>query len=341
MTEAEPDLRIDARAVVGQIEREIRRHIAQTLNRRGAVVALSGGLDSSVVTALCVRALGRERVLGLLLPERESTPESLSLGRTMADSLGIRAVEEDIGPALSALGCYARRDAAISSVIPDYSDTWKCKLVISVGNCERTFPIFHVVAKSPAGEVRRARLPLHSYLQVVAATNFKQRLRTTMEYHYADALRYAVAGTANRLEFELGFFVKNGDGAADIKPIAHLYKTQVWQLGEYLGIPSSITQRAPTSDTYSLPQSQEEFFFGIALPHMDLLLYAVNHCLKAHHVAARIGMTVGDVERWYAAIASMRRSAKYLHESPVLMDRELAPVCGISGPPSLSNGGWH
>src|SRR5947209_11714051 len=143
MTETAPDLRIDSQAVVGQIEREIRRDIAQKLNRRGAVVALSGGLDSSVVAALCVRALGRERVLGLLLPERESTPESLSLGRTMADSLGIRAVEEDIGPALSALGCYARRDAAISSVIPDYSDMWKCKLVISVGNCERTFPIFH------------------------------------------------------------------------------------------------------------------------------------------------------------------------------------------------------
>ena len=121
------------------------------------------------------------------------------------------------------------------------------------------------------------RLPLQEYLQIVAATNFKQRIRKTLEYFHADRLNYAVVGTPNRLEYDQGFFVKNGDGAADVKPIAHLYKTQVYALARHLGLPEEICNGAPTTDTYSLPQGQDEFYFALPYDQMDLALWALNH----------------------------------------------------------------
>ena len=136
-------------------------------------------------------------------------------------------------------------------------------------------------------------MPLDVYLGVVAATNMKQRTRKQLEYYHADRLNYAVLGTPNRLEYDQGFFVKNGDGAADIKPIAHLYKTQVYALAAHLGLPEEIRSRPPTTDTWSLAQSQEEFYFSVPYPTMDLCLFGLENGIAAAEVAARAGLTVG------------------------------------------------
>ena len=157
------------------------------------------------------------------------------------------------------------------------------------------------------------RLPPAAYLQLVAATNFKQRMRKMIEYYHADRLNYAVAGTPNRLEYDQGFFVKQGDGAADVKPIAHLYKTQVYALAEYLGVPEEIRRRPPTTDTFSLPQTQEEFYFALPYDQMDLCLYAQNHGVAADEVAPRVGLTAEQVERVFRDIEAKRRATRYLH----------------------------
>jgi NAD+ synthase len=314
-------LHLDSVAATARMEASIREIIFQQLHRRGAVVAISGGIDSSVVAALCVRALGPERVLGLMLPEADSSPDSLRLSLLLAASLGIRTQVEDISGILTAAGCYQRRDEAIRQVIPEYGDGYKCKIVLPDLLQNNSYPVFSVVVESPEGLRTKARLTLEAYLGVVAATNFKQRTRKMMEYYYADRFNYAVAGTPNRLEYDQGFFVKNGDGAADLKPIAHLYKSQVYELAAHLEIPEEIQRRPPTTDTYSLDQSQEEFYFPLPYQKMDVCLYAKNHQISPEEVAPAvglIGLTVEQVARVYRLIDSTRSATQYLHRAPVL-----------------------
>ena len=306
----------------GEIERIstwLRETVLGKLKRRGVVLGLSGGIDSSVVAALCVRAFGADRVLGLFMNEGESADDTARLARSIADHLAIATVNEDISPILVATGCYARRDAAIRSVIPRYAEGWKCKLVLpSVLDTDR-YRIFSVVVRSPDGEQLAARLSPAAYLEVVAATSFKQRTRKMLEYFHADRLVYAVAGTPNRLEYDQGFFVKNGDGAADVKPIAHLYKTQVYELAAALGVPDEIRTRPPTTDTYSLPQSQEEFYFSLPYDMMDACLYARDHGVSAAEAAVAIGRTAAQIERVYRDIDAKRAAARYLHAGPLTL----------------------
>lgn len=313
-------LRIDPAAVAGTIQEAIRNQIGATLHRRGAVVGLSGGIDSSVVAALCARALGPDRVLGLFMPERDSSPDTTRLGRLIADYLKLPTVLEDISPALEGAGCYARQLEAIRTVFPEYGDGWKCKIALpSILENDR-LNFFSLTVQDPKGEQRTARLPAGAYLQIVAATNFKQRIRKMTEYYHADRLNYAVAGTPNRLEWDQGFFVKQGDGSADFKPIAHLYKTQVYQLAEYLGIPAEIRSRPPTTDTYSMSQTQEEFYFALPYDRMDLCLYAVNHEVPAAEAAPALGLAAEQVERVYKDIERKRRTTHYLHLPPLLVN---------------------
>jgi len=307
-----------AAEVAGRIEERIREQVLGTLRRRGAVVGMSGGIDSSVVAALCTRALGPPRVVGLLMPERDSSPDALRLGRSMADHLGIRHLVEDLAPALAGLGCYARQLEAIRMVVPEYGDGWRCKLTLpSLLQGER-LNITSLTVEDPAGRQRSARMTPAAYLQLVAATNFKQRARKVMEYYHADRLNFAVAGTPNLLEYELGFFVKQGDGAADFKPIAGLYKTQVYALAELLGIPEEIRRRPPTTDTFSLAQSQEEFYFALPYREMDLCLWAHRHGTPAAEVAQVLGFTEAQVERVFRDIEAKRRVAAYLNRPPLL-----------------------
>jgi NAD+ synthase len=228
---------------------------------------------------------------------------------------------EDIAGILTAAGCYQRRDEAIRKVIPQYTEGYKCKIVLPDQVNESAYPIFSVVVQSPQGECTKARLTLDSYLGVVAATNFKQRTRKMMEYYYADRFNYAVAGTPNRLEYDQGFFVKNGDGAADLKPIAHLYKTQVYQLAAHLGIPEEIQKRPPTTDTYPLDQSQEEFYFPLPYDRMDLCLYAKNNDIQLEEVAPVVGLTAEQLARVYRVIDATRSATRYLHRPPVLCEQ--------------------
>src|ERR1043165_6822056 len=273
-------LNLDCQQEADRICASLREIVSPRLRKKGIVVAISGGIDSSVVAALSVRALGKEKVFGLMMPERDSAIETLDLSRGLAEHLGIQHAHEDISSILEALGCYRRRDEAIRRVVPDYGPGCRSKIVLPPV-VEEQYRLFKVVVEYPDGRLTETPLNLGAYLGVVAATNFKQRTRKMLEYYHADLLNYAVAGTPNRLEYDQGFFVKLGDGAADVKPIAHLYKTQVYQMAEFLQLPETIRKRPPTTDTYSLPQSQEEFYFSLPYEKLDLILYGKNNGYSA------------------------------------------------------------
>ena len=318
-------LAFDEEAEVARISEMIRTYVVHN-KRKGAIIAVSGGIDSSVVAALCVRALGAERVLGLHMPETESSGETLRISRSLTDSLGIDSVLEEISPILQAAGCYRRRDEAIRRVVPGYGPDHLSKIVLPSVVDSDALRVYSVVVQAPDGSQSTHRLTAEAYLEIVAATNFKQRTRKMLEYFHADRLNYVVAGTPNRLEYDQGFFVKLGDGAADVKPIAHLYKTQVSALAAHLGVPQEIQDRPSTTDTYSLPQSQEEFYFSLPYPRMDLCLYGLNNQVPIAEVAAGTGLTVEQVERVYRDIEQKRRTTAYLHEPPMLA----APVAEVA-----------
>ena len=319
-------LSIDAERASAEIEAAIRRQVRGSLRRRGAVLGLSGGIDSSVVAALCARALGPQRVLAILMPERDCSDDALRLGRLVGDALGIETIVEDVGPTLEGAGCYSRQQAAIRQVFGEYGPGWRCKLTLpSVVDGGSRLPVFRLTVESPEGEQQSARMPPGAYRQLVAATNFKQRARKTMEYYHADRLGYAVAGTPNRLEYDQGFFVKQGDGAADFKPIAHLYKTQVYALARFLGLPEEVCARPPTTDTFSMPQTQEEFYFSLPYAQMDRCLWGLDHEVPAAEVGAALGLTEAQVQAVYRDIRGKRRATAYQHAAPLLV----APVPSV------------
>jgi NAD+ synthase len=311
---------LDCEAEVARITTMLRDYLGRA-RRKGATVALSGGIDSSVVAALCVAALGPKRVFGIHMPERDSSEDTLGFSTMVSDSLGIDSAVEDITPVLEAAGCYERRDAAIRMVCPDYGPDHLSKIVLPSVVDSESLRLYSVVVQAPDGTTTRHRLTTESYLGIVAATNFKQRARRMVEYYHADRLNYVVTGTPNRLEYDQGFFVKLGDGAADVKPIAHLYKTQVYALADFLGVPEQVRTRPSTTDTYSLPQSQEEFYFSLPWNLMDLCLHGKNTGRPIEQVAESTGLTTAQVERVYGDIDQKRKTTAYLHLPPQLVER--------------------
>ncbi|TKB07438.1 NAD(+) synthase [Desulforhopalus sp. IMCC35007] len=312
-------LKIIPEQTTDQICTKLIEHL-RTLKRKGLIVGISGGIDSSVTLALAIKALGTDRVLALQMPERHSADETLSLSGLLAQTFDVETVHEDISGPLEAVKFYQRYEKAVQIVIPEYTAEWKSKIVVPNVVHKPGFTYFSIIAQPPSGETIKKRLPLKAYLEIVAATNFKQRIRKMLEYYHADRLNFAVTGTPNRLEYDQGFFVKLGDGAADIKPIAHLYKTQVYQLAEYLGVPKEICKRPPTTDTYSLPQTQDEFYFSLTYDKMDICLYGKNNGISAADVAPQVGLTAEQVENVFKDIESKRAATQYLHRQPLLIE---------------------
>lgn len=312
-------LEFDAERELDRIVEWLRTAV-RDLKRRGAIVGVSGGIDSSVVLSLCAAALEPNRVLAVLSPERDSSGDTIALSRLAVAQANVQSVEHDLTPILESFGCYALRDDAVQSLVPEYTPEWKMKIVLPPMGSGGRLRLFTLVAESPSGERVSRRLTADVYRGVLAAMNFKQRGRKVLEYYHADRLSYAVAGTPNRLEYDQGFFVKNGDGAADIKPIAHLYKTQVIRLSEALGVPEEIRDRVPTTDTYSLPQTQEEFFFSLPLRTLDICLFARDRGIAAQAVGEVADLSTDEVGQVFAEIDAKRKAAAYLHAAPVLVE---------------------
>jgi NAD+ synthase len=306
-------------AVVENIIEQMRGDILHRFKRNGAVVGISGGIDSSVCFALAARAFGPEKVLGVMLPEKDSSPESEMLARELASKFGVKAIKEEITSALSGFGCYERRDEAVKRVFPEYDPaSWKMKIgVRQSGLFSNLPPIFYLTIIDSDGNAKDKMLPARDYLQIVAASNFKQRTRMSMLYYHAEALHYAVIGTPNKHEQEQGFFVKYGDGAGDVMPIGNLYKTQVYQLAEYLGVPKGIIGRTPTTDTYSAEQTQEEFFYQLPFHLMDRFWYGFENGYPPSEVAAVMGETPERVEALFRNFERKRNTTEYLRMPPV------------------------
>ena len=316
-------LEIDARAETDRISGLLHQTVRQEMHKHGGVVGISGGIDSSVVLGLSVKAFGKENVTAVMMPEKDSDPLSERLARHLAEHFDVEPTLENITPVLEGFGCYPRRDEAIRRIFPEFDESsgYKSKIVLPQNLLnEDTLNFFSLTIITPDGEERTKRLPLREYLQIVAASNFKQRTRMSMLYYHAEIRNYAVIGTAQKNEHDQGFFVKYGDGGADIQPLAHLYKTQVYQLAEYLGVPEEIRRRPPTTDTYSAHSTQEEFFFRLPFKTMDLLWFAKENNLPVDEVAQVMGLSEIQIQRVFSDLSRKQRTTEYLRMPPVLLN---------------------
>jgi len=305
--------------LVEQITDRIRSDVQGRFRRMGGVVGISGGIDSSVTLALAVRALGPSRVTGIMLPEKDSSPDSEVLARELAETLGVETIKEEITGALNGFGCYRRRDEAVKRVYPEYDPTvHKMKIGIkSTGAHTGLPPVFHLTVVLPDGTEVVERLPSREMRTIIAASNFKQRSRMSFLYYHAERLHYAVIGTPNKHEVEQGFFVKFGDGGADLFPIGRLYKSQVYQLAEYLGVSRGIIERTPTTDTYSAEQTQEEFFYEFPYGELDLLWYGFENGFDPAEVGEAMGMSAEEVARTYGSFERRKQTTEYLRMKPL------------------------
>lgn len=305
--------------VIDEICQQLREDVYKKFRRYGGVIGISGGIDSSATLAIAVKAFGADKLLGIMLPETDSSPDSEELARELANKFGVNSIVENISGALNGFGCYVRRDDAVKSVIPEFNpEVDKMKVIIPQEFVNKNMPPVHYAAVIfEDGSVKQARLPMKEYLQIVAASNFKQRCRANMLYFHAEALNYAVLGTPNKHEVQQGFFVKYGDGAADVMPIGNLYKTQVYQIARHLGVPEGILQRTPTTDTYTAEQTQEEFFYQMPFEKMDLLWYGWENDYSAEEVAKVMEMTPEEVEKIYKNFARKKKTTEYLRTPPL------------------------
>lgn len=320
---SEDVLKIDnIESLTDKIAQQLKIDIFGKLRKNGGVIGISGGIDSSVTLALAARALGSDKILGLILPEKDSNDDSKRLALELAEKFSVRTIEENITGALDGFNCYKRRDEAVARVFPEYNPLlFKMKIGINrTGLNQNLPPVFTVTIIAPDGKSKSEMIPMKEYLQIVAASNFKQRSRMSMLYYHAEANNYAVIGTPNKHEVEQGFFVKNGDSGVDVMPIAHFYKSQVYQFAEYLGIPREIINRTPTSDTYTAEQTQEEFFFQMPYKEMDLLWFGFENGYEAEEVGKILGKTKEEVELIYRNFVRKQKTTEYLRMEPIRYD---------------------
>lgn len=308
----------DIEIVCNTIVEKLKTDTIQKLHRFGGVVGISGGIDSSVTLALTAKAFGPDKVLGIMLPEQDSSPVSALLAEKLASKFKVKTLTENITGALKGFKCYERRDEAVKNVFPEYDPSvYKMKIGIRTLPGSMLPPVFSVVIIDKNGKEQSKKLPASDYLQIVSASNFKQRARMSMLYYHAERLHYAVIGTPNKHEVDQGFFVKYGDGGADIMPIGDLYKTQVYQLAEFLEVPQEIINRTPTTDTYSAEQTQEEFFYQLPFAQMDLLWYAYENGYDPEDVASVMEKTKEDVRGIFANFDRKSKTTEYLRMGPI------------------------
>jgi len=313
-------LKLDSGSEVARICSFIAQQVRE-VKRDGIVVGLSGGIDSALCAALCVEALGSDKVFGLILPEKESNPISAEYAIKHAKKLGIETETVDITPTLEAFGTYQKRDDVIRGVFPEYDSASKSKITLPADLLSKdSLNFFTLKIDNGKGNVKTARLNKKMLNGIVAATDTKQRTRMMHLYYYAEKMNHMVCGTTNKTEVIEGFFVKYGDGGVDIEPLSHLYKTQVYQLSEHLGVIREIIERAPSPDTWSFEVSDEEFYFRMPYATLDPLLYAWEHNVPTERVCEVMDLTQEQVNRAIRDFNAKYRATKHLRQLPPTLE---------------------
>jgi NAD+ synthase len=296
----------------------IKETVRDQFRKDGIVIGVSGGVDSAVIAALAVDALGPEHVFGLILPEKESSPSSRELGIDLCKALKILYEEVPITPILESFNIYSKKEALIRELFPNYDPaihTTSLSRPPMIAD-EPMLNIPSLILLENRKAISTKRLSASQFLYVLSLQNVKQRTRMIVEYMFAEKMNYAVCGTTNKTELLTGFFVKYGDGGVDLEPIANCYKLQVYRLAELLHIDERIISRAPSPDTWSHYTSDEEVSLRIPYDILDQLLYAQEKHLPKEIVQQSTKLNMQQIEWANKHILSLKNAARVLQLSP-------------------------
>ena len=289
----------------------------RSMHREGIVIGLSGGVDSALCAALSAKAIGKDNIFGLVLPDKESSPQSAEFALKQAKQLGIKTITIDITPVLEAFGTYEKRDAVAQSIFPEFNERHKLKITLPSDILNRdSLNFFTLTVVDPEGATKNTRLNNEQARGIISATSTKHRTRMMTQYYYSEKYNYLVCGTTNKSEALQGLFVKYGDGGVDIEPLAHLYKNQVFQLAEYMGVIPEILSRAPCPDTYSAPVTDEEWYFRMPFRQLDLLLYAWENKVEISEVCRVMELSEEQLKRAYRDFTNKYNATMHLRQLP-------------------------
>ncbi|WP_041446467.1 NAD(+) synthase [Pseudothermotoga thermarum] len=226
---------------------------------KGIVVGISGGLDSAVTAALCVKAIGSEKVFGLIMPERDSSKDTVKDAKLVCEWLKIPFKVKSITPILRKIGVYKLFPPARL-----FPRSFQERYVLNKWRKLSQDPFIDDLLSKGNDQ----------FLKGLAFYRIKHRVRMCLLYFEAEQRGYAVASTENKTEYLTGLYVKWGDDCGDISPIAHLYKTQVFDLAKKLDVPEKIIAKAPSPDL--IPGIDDEFALGMSYQELDQILVAIE-----------------------------------------------------------------
>lgn len=290
------DILIDPEPTIRVIEKFIGDKTDE-LGRKGNLIGLSGGLDSAVVAALAVRALGPEKVFCVFLPDKHSSNKSAKHARKIADQLGISLKIENITPKLNKFWNYRIMPGKVSMSLLRKS------LLPFVGKSEET--LFEMGLMEPKNKIAA---------RANAFNRIKHRMRMVTLYFMAEQMNYLVAGAGNKTEFLIGYYVKFGcDDASDIMPLLHLYKSQVMQLAEFLAIPREIIEKPPSPDL--IPGVTDENVLGLPYKTIDLILLGLDSGLATSQIAEEVDCDTKDVDY----VSSLVQKSQHLCNIPYVI----------------------
>jgi len=240
--------------------------------KSGAIVGLSGGIDSTVTMALCAKALGSEKTLGLTMFEKESSPSNKDLINEIAQNYDIKIENIDITPILDSFGVYSYREKIVKKKFPDFNSNCKYRVVVPPNFSSIGIPYLEILDEE--NQNHKIKISSSDFLTLTSATSIKHRVRMTLLYFHAEKNNLSVVGTTNKSEYLQGYFVKYGDGGSDIEPLVNLYKSQIYQIGNFLNVPEDILNNDASPDVWSYSTTDEEFFYTVPYEIVDLILYA-------------------------------------------------------------------
>ena len=293
----------------------IKNEITNKFQRNGAIIGLSGGIDSAVTAALCVKAIGHEKVLGLIMPEKESELESQVLAKQFADKYNIKTKIIDISSILDSFGVYENKEKIVKEKFTNFNNDCKYRLVVPP-KFENTVGIPYLDILDDKNKQHKLKISSFEFLALTAATSIKHRVRMTMLYYHGEKNHLTVMGTTNKSEYLQGYFVKYGDGGSDIEPLANLYKSQIYQLGQFLNIPKEILTKDASPDVWSFTTNDEEFFYSVSYDIVDLILYARENKLAVKEIQKLSNLSAENIENLLRFQNQKQNKSQHMREIP-------------------------